>query len=435
MIIIGGGLSAVAAALAAQQKGADVTIVGGRPGATAMASGAWDMGSLDERRIRVEYETPLSPREQIEKIAVRRPQHPYALMSRTLRDTSLADEMDEALRVLGTHLPRNLVGSLNETMAFFTPLGTLKYTALADPSQAPGNVLKWRKARLLIAGIPGLAGFSVPLLKKVISSVAARLPGKSIDSVEACWLSINGVPQHSLSPFALAERLEENDTFELLANALREQVQHFNATHVLLPAVIGIEKGPRLIEQLHKQCGAQCFEVLATVPSIPGLRRHKILEAALSSANIKILPGTVTGFESVADRITQLVTSGGDVDHLYDFDEVILATGRFIGGGVVRHDIMKEAIFELPVFVDGKVAGASFVGDMLEQDYIDDHALFRVGVKVDRSLRPVSQWNEPLYSNLRAAGSVIGGYRAAADGSGSGVALLSGWLAGREAVR
>ena len=95
---------------------------------------------------------------------------------------------------------------------------------------------------------------------------------------------------------------------------------------------------------------------------------------------------------------------------------------------------MREAIFDLPVFIGDRVIDKMFVGDLTRKRYLQEHDLFQAGIKVNASLQPTDQWSAPCFENLRIAGSLIGNYAAAASGTGSGVALLSGFMAGQEAA-
>jgi glycerol-3-phosphate dehydrogenase subunit B len=56
------------------------------------------------------------------------------------------------------------------------------------------------------------------------------------------------------------------------------------------------------------------------------------------------------------------------------------------------------------------------------------------GIRVDASLRPLADGAAPVHPRLFAAGAVIGGHEAAADGTGLGTAILTGHLAGRAAA-
>jgi glycerol-3-phosphate dehydrogenase subunit B len=60
--------------------------------------------------------------------------------------------------------------------------------------------------------------------------------------------------------------------------------------------------------------------------------------------------------------------------------------------------------------------------------------LLAAGLRVDAALRPLGADGAPAHPHLFAAGAVVGGHEHAADGTGLGVAILTGWLAGRAAA-
>lgn len=431
IIIIGSGLAGVSAALAAKSQGSEVTLVTGRPGATAMASGAWDIAGYGKEWFYKDHERLQSPKEMIQHIAKSYSHHPYAIMSRDLGSKSLVETMEASIKALVEAMPYKPQGSLNEKMALITPIGSVKYTTLADPAQGEGNILRWRRARLLIAGIPGLASFPISLIQKVLTSLIPKLTERTIETITAAWIDMKGIPQHSLSPFALAKRLEE-DAQTSFIESLKEIVRHNRSTHVLLPPVVGLEKSPELIQRISEEVGAVCFESLATVPSVPGLRRYRALERVLEEYKINVSPGVVSRYESVNNTVTKITLSSGDEERFFDIDHVILATGRFIGGGIVKKAEMKESLFDLPVFNRDVCVSDTFIGNLVQRRYLGDHDLFEIGLRVDHNMKPLNRWGKPVFENLYAAGSLLGGYQAAADGTGTGVALLSGWIAGRK---
>jgi len=69
-----------------------------------------------------------------------------------------------------------------------------------------------------------------------------------------------------------------------------------------------------------------------------------------------------------------------------------------------------------------------------DDDAFGDHPFTRFGVETDDRLRPLDARGEPVFDNLRAAGAVLGGYDFAAEKSGSGVSIATGYAAGRAAA-
>jgi glycerol-3-phosphate dehydrogenase subunit B len=112
----------------------------------------------------------------------------------------------------------------------------------------------------------------------------------------------------------------------------------------------------------------------------------------------------------------------------------VLATGKFIGGGIERDRRFRETVVGLPVFAGAQQVGGGFVGDLLGERVESDQVAFRAGVRIDEALRPLGADGGPASKTLFAAGSVIRGYDPASDKTGLGVAIFTGYLAGEAAA-
>ncbi len=66
--------------------------------------------------------------------------------------------------------------------------------------------------------------------------------------------------------------------------------------------------------------------------------------------------------------------------------------------------------------------------------YLDPAEELRSGVSTDQELRPLDGEGRVAYTNLYAAGAVLGGYDYGGP-CGFGVPILTGWLAGRFAAQ
>ncbi|MDR0990187.1 MAG: hypothetical protein LBL92_02315, partial [Propionibacteriaceae bacterium] len=75
------------------------------------------------------------------------------------------------------------------------------------------------------------------------------------------------------------------------------------------------------------------------------------------------------------------------------------------------------------------VDGGDANSDLLTGDYWPDQALFRIGVAVDPAMRVLDSQGTPVYDNLHAAGSLLGGAIRWSEKSGEGIAIGSAWAA------
>ncbi|HSS62477.1 MAG TPA: FAD-binding protein [Candidatus Limnocylindrales bacterium] len=167
---------------------------------------------------------------------------------------------------------------------------------------------------------------------------------------------------------------------------------------------------------------ADGFELLAAPPSPHGWRLQQAIGLGAIAAQI-------TSFDSTAGRITSARTT----QRTFRADAYVIATGRHIGGGLRAGRTTSEPLLELGVFYEG-VAANRLATRLRHLKYLDAAEEMRVGVMTDRRLHPLAEDGTVPYSNLFAAGAVLGGYDYSGP-CGFGVPILTGWLAGRHAAR
>ncbi|WP_368165640.1 anaerobic glycerol-3-phosphate dehydrogenase subunit GlpB, partial [Aeromonas sp. R9-1] len=121
------------------------------------------------------------------------------------------------------------------------------------------------------------------------------------------------------------------------------------------------------------------------------------------------------------DRVIGLYSQNGE-DVLFEADHFILATGSFFSRGLEsRLRGIREPIFGADVLSDPE--RDAWAGRRL----FSHHPFMGFGVKTDERLR-VLRSGQPL-TNLFGAGSILAHYDPIAEGSGSGVAVATGWQA------
>ncbi|MUV61863.1 FAD-binding protein, partial [Halobacterium sp. CBA1126] len=182
-------------------------------------------------------------------------------------------------------------------------------------------------------------------------------------------------------------------------------------------------------DALADHLGAAVFEVPMGPPSLPGLRLEDALFDALDDAGASIETGNPVVDYDGGDRVERVYVEKNGARIPYAADQYVLATGGLVGKGVESD---RERVTE-PVF-DCHVAHADDRYEWFDDDAFGDHAFARFGVATDDGLRPEDAADSPEFENLRAAGSVLGGYDFAAEKSGAGVSLATGYAAGRRAA-
>ena len=164
------------------------------------------------------------------------------------------------------------------------------------------------------------------------------------------------------------------------------------------------------------------FELLAAPPSPHGWR----LQQAIGLGAVR---ATVDGLQLDGGRIA--AARAGEKS--FRGHAFVLATGRYIGGGLRKDHETNESLLGLGVFHEGRPV-ASLGTRLAHIEYLEPAQEFRSGLATDERLRPLDESGEAPYENLFAAGSVLGGYDYA-GACGFGVPILTGWLAGRFAAR
>ena len=145
---------------------------------------------------------------------------------------------------------------------------------------------------------------------------------------------------------------------------------------------------------------------------------------------MNVLDSEVVGFRRDGARLLAAVSAAGEIAG----DSFVLATGRFIGGGLVKSRLVREPLLDLAVYYQGELIEDAYPR-LRHLEYLDPAPAFRTGLLTDKELRPVDAGGAAAFVNLRAAGSVLGGYDYAGGGCGFGLPLLTGQLAGSLAAR
>ena len=386
VLVIGGGMAGTAAALAARSAGASVLLVSRGPGATALSSGAADVAAAGD-----------APLLEAARTVARRPGHPYALLA----------DLDGALRE-GLLLLRALgyAGPGERNLWLLSPLGCPKPAALAQPFIAAGDLRALsRDARPAVVALAGAQAIEARLQQAGLRRLFPQAPERPLaaDFYTQRTDALRGVPEMAADLDARRERL---------ADALRRAVRNSGATHLLLPTM-GLEPEPI-------DAGVPVFELLGAPPSVPGLRLQRQLVKALQATGVELRLGEITPAD---------VPEAG---------AMVLATGRFIGGGIRSGATLTETVFALPAYAGERRSLPALPGEELfAVKAAGRHAGFAAGLRIGPDLRALDAHGRPAFfkaAPLFAAGAVVGGYDQSRDEGGLGAAAILGAAAGHNAA-
>jgi glycerol-3-phosphate dehydrogenase subunit B len=419
VLVLGGGMAGAMAALAAREAGARTVLVRRSPGATALSSGAISVARDPAAPLDAPLSARAGPLEAARRLAAARPDHPYAAAG----VARLAEALDFAARELSDVL----VPRLDRPRFLATPLGTAMPAALCQRSMAGGDLLSVR-GRLAVAGFRSHLGFDPALVAAGLARYEARGgPVAQPVLVELRWI-VRGVDR----PHEIARALEAPGAAEALGEALRSALP-VGAAAALLPPVLGIDPRAGVPARVSAAAGLPVAESLSDVPSVPGLRLQRGIDARLAAAGVEVLTAAVSGARVPGEPLR----AGAREVRAPSW---VLATGRFVGGGIARRGVLVETALGLPVqAAEGADAGVHLAArpaaSLTARDRRAPQPLLSAGLRVDDGLRPLDERGRPVHPRLFAAGAVIGGHEQATDGTGLGVAILTGWLAGQAAAR
>ncbi|HEX6938321.1 MAG TPA: FAD-binding protein [Longimicrobiales bacterium] len=374
VLVIGGGIAGAAAALAAAARGRRVALVRAAPGTTALAAGGW-----------------AGP---------------------------LPDGMGAALAGVG--LPYEPAG-----VPLPHPAGRLDGYDRAAPAHRAAVPL----GGAVVCGIVGLPGFPARALARAWGA-------RSGAELAAAVLAAGPVPRGGWSPASLAAWLEREPL--ALAGALADAVRRAGASRALLPAVLGIERADEVRAALERAAGVPVGEALGVPPSAPGWRLDRAIEVALERAGVTVVRGRVVDRVASGRRVRAVIArpAGGHDGNAVrlEADGFVLATGKYLAGGIRAGDRFEEPALGCPVWVER--LGTTFERPdplaLTDPDRADDQPLLRAGVRTDAGARPVDRAGDVVYENVRVAGSVRAGVESATLGLGH--AADDGWRAGELAA-
>ena len=417
VLVIGGGMAGAMAALSAARAGARVLVARRALGATAVSSGAVDVAPDPTAPPSDLQGQRLSPDQGAAAVARLHPTHPYGV----LRDQLF--RLGEALRFCASSLP-DLFDAPGERNALLpTPMGTVKPTAMAQRAQRGADVAGLPES-VLVVEFQALPSYDARMVAGGLEE-AARALGRKLAAVPLTSKYFRTVEDPHRPVHELAAMLDADGALEALAAELKPRLAE-GTQALLFPPVLGrtrLDAAARLSAAL----GVSCAELLSTAPSVPGVRLQEALDRALRSGGVELVEAQVrcrdlpAGQYAVGER---LLTARA----------AVLATGKFLGGGIERNGRFQETVIGLPVFAGAHRVGEEYVGDLLDERVESDQVAFRAGVRIDGALHPLLADGGLASPSLFAAGSVIRGYDPATDKTGLGVAIFTGYLAGESAA-
>ncbi|WP_299980532.1 glycerol-3-phosphate dehydrogenase subunit GlpB [Desulfobacula sp.] len=399
--VIGAGFAGMVAAARASALGLK-TVQTGNSSQLYFASGLFDFLGVYPLHSRIPLKDPRTGLELLQK---EMPDHPY---SKTGLEAILKSFDFLARFLQSTGL--NYVKPDKRNRSVLTAAGTFKPTCMIPETISKGCLLK-NNTPLLLVDFKGLKGFCAGQMADVLKKIHPNILTLSVD-----------VPGEGgdLNPTYFATLFEDSSFLKKLATQISPFLDKVELMG--MPAVCGVNKSLDALTRLEKMTGLDIFEIPMMPPSIPGLRLKNAFEKKLAENNVhfltqaKIKSPQFNGSEFVLDAVNQ------NMETQIRSRGVILATGRFPGGGLhAQRGYIQETVFNLPVYQPDKRSLWHHINFFEQQG----HMINTAGVETDNVFRPVDTHGAVVYENLYAIGTILAHNDWVRLKSGSGVSAVS----------
>ena len=405
VVVVGSGIAGMSAALVAAQCGKKVTLLTHGVGSLAISSGCLDvLGYVNGTRVSNPFDgMDLLPAE-----------HPYSLIGEDSIREAVAwfmeltrrGDLDFAKAAEGNH---NLI----------TVMGTLKPSYLCPDSFNPAYLEDVHRA--VVVTVEDMKDVHPGL---IIDQLHRYEKYADLELVEAVLPNPMGSAHRNITPLDIARYVETPEGLEWLKNSLAPYAKLYRV--FLVPPICGMKHSQQIWNKLCDALNIKLIEMVSIPPGVAGLRLREIFKKALNAAGVYTVENTEVvraEVEQGACKALFTMTSAGE--NRWEADEFIIASGGLLGGGIgTAPGKAWETIFGLSLDMPANTEEWS------SPDIFGSSLFASMGVKANNELKPIDNEGNVLLSNVRFAGRILGGYDFAAEKSGHGVALATGWHAG-----
>ena len=401
LIVIGMGLSGLMAAKTAAAAGQKVLILGKGMGSLCLFSNTIDVLGQSP--------TAMKMTDALSQWVESHPLHPYSEVG--------LKNLEEALSsFLSLFPPPYSFQTIdNRNCLLPTGAGTFRPTFLIPITMAEGISIDERRA--LIVGFRGFKDFYAHY-------VADQLRCRGIS------LELPDLFHQELTATALARLMEKKSFRENIGREIKKQL--LDETRVGLPAILGTHDPAQIKDDLEAIIAAKVFEIPILPPSIPGMRIFNCFKEWLIWKGVSFLLGySVSKAILRGKRCERIEVLHPPVIGSYSADRYILATGRFIGGGLKADDEkVVEPIFNLPL--SQPPSREDWFGDSFFSDL--PHPIHGAGILTDASFQPVDAGRDVILENVWAAGSILAHHHCVDEKSREGIEISTGYMAAKNAL-
>lgn len=425
VLVIGGGIAACVAADEVMNAGKHVTMVFPNGGSTEISAGMLDIMGV------IPGDTPVvceDYAEGIEKLIKKYPSHVYGKCKQEL------EHGVESLVTLAGKGGYILKGFSGKNKWFPNNMGTFTIAAFVPEMMYDGEVIADKKEKVLVVGFKGNVSFNSSAVAMSYGKYQKKLNGKA--EYYATEIQIEGWGERrKVSDGELADYFDTKEGIDELTAKVKTFCENnkYYFDKILFPPVLGYLNYSANIKLLKTECHCKVAEVAVWGNSVVGFRFTRALYRGLELKGATIIKGAVVKKINTSVNGVQADCVIGLTDQYHtgrkeiiEAPVAVLATGGFIGGGIkARHTDVWIELLEEHI---GKVTI-----DQLNRNAVNPSGqdFMRIGTKVDENMAVL---NPKFDKKVYACGDILAGHNFANERSGSGIAIATACLAGKNAA-
>ncbi len=407
LTVIGAGMAGMAATLFAVNRGVK-TIQVGRSGEIVFSSGLLDLLGIHPISASQIWDDPWAG---IDELVHDMPGHPYS----RVKKEDIEDAFSELLTFF-KNVGHPYSRYANRNVEIPTALGTVKTTYCVPDTMWGAVKALAEKPDCLIVSFNGLKGFSARMIARVLherwpNMRAVRIPFPGTERLNEVY------PEYMANALVTAQNRQK------LAEALMPHVQ--DVQMIGMPAILGLYRCQKVIADLEAMLGISIFEIPTMPPAVTGLRLKEAFDQGLRSKRENYFPQQkVLKARQKKNGDFEIIIGNAMMEQTVISKGVILATGRFIGGGLhADRKRIRETIFDLPVCQPEKRT------HWHRENLLDKqgHPINMAGLETDDEFRPIDHYGMPVYDLLFAAGSILAHQDWKRMKCGSGLAIATAY--------
>ncbi|MBW2179660.1 MAG: glycerol-3-phosphate dehydrogenase subunit GlpB [Deltaproteobacteria bacterium] len=421
-IIIGGGIAGLTCGIKCASEGLRCAIISSGMSALHFSSGSIDLlGSHSGQDVIKE------PYTELNRFIEENSEHPYKKCGAdTIKDAFSFFQNEVSAQGL------DLFSNEEKNHFHVTPVGTLKTTFLSQQSVFNKKIRDafFRKPKIAVINIDGFRDFypavgRINLKKNRLFKDCEIITG----SISLPDIKLNPKNPHEFRSIDICRifdsYLDLNKISSLISSVAGD------ADIVGIPAFLGLNNYTVIIKSLREKTGYIIYEIPTLPPSILGIRLDNILKSRYAELGGVFIAGDRVIGGKISNGILEYIHTENHPETRLYAGSYVLSTGSFFSGGMTSNvEKIQEPVFDLAIDYDkGREnwRGQAFF-------HPQSHPFLSFGVKTNDYLNPYGPSGE-LIENLFCTGAVLSHYDPVKEGTGSGVAISTGFLAGTQIVQ